>query len=52
MKKGEAAAYAETQVKGTSWLPLPIRPASVAAQGKIVEADVVGFSDALCEAAE
>ncbi|OEC93373.1 ParB N-terminal domain-containing protein [Rhizobium sp. YK2] len=44
MKKAEAAAFAETQAKGTAWLPSPIRPAVPKADdGKVgllaVEAD-------------
>ncbi|WP_370689598.1 ParB/RepB/Spo0J family partition protein [Ensifer adhaerens] len=52
MKKGEAAAYAEAQVKGTGWLPSPIRPASVVAQVNVVEADAIGLNNVLFEAAE
>ena len=48
MKKGEAAAYAEAQVKGTPWLPSPIRPASVA----VPEAVETTSGHAVREAAE
>lgn len=48
MKKGEAAAYAEAQVKGTAWLPSPIRPASLAVLKRSETASV----RAVCEAAE
>ncbi|KSV92901.1 ParB/RepB/Spo0J family partition protein [Sinorhizobium sp. GL28] len=48
MKKTEAAAYAEAQVKGTAWLPSPIRPASLVAP----QAGETAPGQIVCEAAE
>lgn len=55
MKKAEAAAYAEAQVEGSGWLPLPLQ-ASVVAATKPTEPNNedggVERDDTLCIAAE
>ncbi|OKP64452.1 hypothetical protein BTE77_34650, partial [Ensifer adhaerens] len=53
MKKAEAAAYAENAIKGTGWLPSPLRTAGVVSMGAGDNVECDGFdNEVLCEAAE